>query len=332
MARWIYGIGGFLVILSFSFFFFYAVRAFNITPDRPSASYTAPDYRFVLVTEEIDNDYWRLVERGAREAATKYNVSLEYTGPKQANLEEHIKTIEMAAASKPDAILAQGLNQDVSATIINRVTEKGIPFLTVDTDAPDSKRVAYVGTDNYYAGFLAGQALLKDTNDEVKVGIITGRFDSANQKLRVEGFKDAIKYSDRVDVVAIDASQITRIQAAEKTYEMIKAHPEINAFYGTSALDAIGIVQVLESIGMTDQVYVIGFDVLPETMQLLKDGKLEATVEQKPYEMGYNAVELMIQIIEEEDVSTYHHTMTEVLRNKDLKQLERTTPGGIKLP
>ncbi|MFP3471633.1 substrate-binding domain-containing protein, partial [Micrococcus sp. SIMBA_144] len=90
--------------------------------------------------------------------------------------------------------------------------------------------------------------------------------------------------------VAIDESQITRIQAAEKTYEMIKDYPDVNAFYGTSALDAIGIVQVLESIGMTDRVYVIGFDVLPETLQLLKEGKLEATVEQKPYEMGYDAV------------------------------------------
>ncbi|MGA9286765.1 MAG: sugar-binding protein [Anaerobacillus sp.] len=332
MARWVYVGGSFLVILSFSFFVFYSVRAFNITPDRPSASYKAPDYRFVLVTEEVDNDYWRLVEQGARAAAEKYNVSLEYTGPKQANLEEHIKMIEMAAASQVDGIIAQGLNQEVSPALINHVSEKGIPFLTIDTDAPESKRVAYVGTDNYYAGFLAGQALLNDTADDVKVGIITGRFDSANQKLRVEGFKDAIKDSDRVEVVAIDASQITRIQAAEKTYEMIKEHPEINAFYGTSALDAIGIVQVLESIGMTDRVYVIGFDVLPETLQLLKEGKLEATVEQRPYEMGYDAVELMVQIIEGEDVSTYHHTMTEVIRQKELKQLEQPTPGGMKRP
>jgi ribose transport system substrate-binding protein len=330
MARWIYVIGGLLVTVTFSFFLFYSVRAFNLTPDRPSASYKAPDYRFVLVTEEVDNDYWRLVEKGARAAAEKYNVSLQYTGPKQANLDEHIKMIEMAAASKVDGIIAQGLNQEVSPALINRVSEKGIPFLTVDTDAPESKRVAYVGTDNYYAGFLAGQALLKDTEGEVKVGIITGRFDSANQKLRVEGFKDAIKGSDRVNVVAIDESQITRIQAAEKTYEMIKDYPDVNAFYGTSALDAIGIVQVLESIGMTDRVYVIGFDVLPETLQLLKDGKLEATVEQKPYEMGYDAVELMIQVLEGEKVSTYHHTMTDVVRQKDLTQTETMTPGGMK--
>lgn len=330
MARWIYVIGALLVTVTFSFFLFYSVRAFNLTPDRPSASYKAPDYRFVLVTEEVNNDYWRLVEKGARAAAEKYNVSLQYTGPKQANFDEHRKMIEMAAASKVDGIIAQGLNEEVSPALINQVSEKGIPFLTIDTDAPESKRVAYVGTDNYYAGFLAGQGLLKDTEGEVRVGIITGRFDSANQKLRVDGFKDAIKDSDRVKVIAIDESQITRIQAAEKTYEMIKAFPDINAFYGTSALDAIGIVQVLESIGMTDRVYVIGFDTLPETIQLIEQGKLEASVEQKPYQMGYDAVELMVQVRKGEKVSPYHHTMTNVVRQQDFTQTEAMTPGGMK--
>ncbi|WP_347548731.1 sugar-binding protein [Pseudalkalibacillus hwajinpoensis] len=332
MARLVYGVGSLLVILSFSFFVFYSVRAFNITPERSSASYVEPDYHFVLVTEEMDNDYWRLVEEGARKAAEEYNVALEYTGPKQANLAEHIKTIEMAAAARVDGIMAQGLNQDVSPALINRVVEKGIPFLTVDTDAPNSKRFAYIGTDNYYAGFLAGQALLKDTEGDVNVGIITGRFDSANQKLRVEGFKDAIQDDERVKVVAIDASQITRIQAAEKTYEMIKEHPEVNAFYGTSALDAIGIVQVLESIGMTDRVYVIGFDVLPETIKLIEEGKLEATVVQKPYEMGFEAVKLMVELKEGKEVSTYHHTLTEVIHLEDINRINDTTPGGIRLP
>ncbi|MFG6117940.1 sugar-binding protein [Thalassobacillus sp. B23F22_16] len=318
MTRLFYGAAFIMFVTVFSVFLYFSIKAFSINPDTVTQAYSYPRHHIVLIPEEINNDYWRLVEKGARDAARDFGIALEYTGPKQADQEEHLKSINMAAAAKVDGILTQGLSEEQFTPLINKVVQKGIPVMTVDTDAAKSDRISYIGTDNYYAGILAGKALLADTEGEIKVGIITGKFDTNHQKLRVQGFKDAIREQNRVEIIAIEASQITRIQAAEKTYKILQEHPEINAFYGTSALDALGISEVLEYMGKSQETYVIGFDILPETLELLEAGKIEATVIQQPYEMGYKSIEAMVQVLEGKAVDSINHTETRVIRQGDL--------------
>jgi ribose transport system substrate-binding protein len=308
------------LIVSASFSLYCAVKVYVYhQPDhKPSASSEKEMYHFVLVPEELDNDYWRLVEKGAKSAAEETGVILEYIGPKQANIGEHIKIIEKAAASKVDGIMTQGLNEKQFTPIINEIVENNIPVITVDTDAPNSKRTAYIGTDNYYAGFIAGRTLAADTDGRANVAIITGSFAASHQQLRVKGFKDAVKNEKGIRVIAIEESNITRVQAAEKAYKILKEHPEVNAFYGTSALDAIGIAKVVEQFHREEETYIIGFDTLPETIGYIKKGVIEATVVQEPYEMGYRAVKMMVDILEGKQVPSLNNTETKVIHKNDL--------------
>ncbi|MFS0863057.1 sugar-binding protein [Fredinandcohnia sp. 179-A 10B2 NHS] len=318
LTKVLYSIGVVLFLITFSLTCYYAYQIFHIGEESEPASTEAPRYHFVLVPEELDNDYWRLVESGAKAAAAHNNVILEYMGPTQANLEEHIKTLEMAAASRVDGILTQGLHEDQFTPLINQFVEKGIPVITVDTDATKSKRLSYVGTDNYYSGFIAGQALIKDTGGNANVAIITGSFSTSAQQLRVQGFKDAIKQAEGINIVAIEESNITRVKAAEAANKVLQEHPEVNAFYGTSALDGIGIAQVIEFYNKQDEIYVIAFDTIEDTLDLIEKGTIEATVVQQPYEMGYRAVQMMINHMEGKSVPTTVHTETKVIRKKDL--------------
>jgi len=243
---------------------------------------------------------------------------LEYAGPKQANIEDHLKTIEMSAASKVDGILTQGLSDEQFTPLINRVVAGGIPVITVDTDAANSKRMAYIGTDNYYSGFLAGKALIADTKGNANVAIITGSFYANHMQQRVKGFQDAVKAEERIHIIAVEESEISRVKAAEKANQILQDHPEVNAFFGTSALDGIEIAQVIEKYQKQDQIYIIGFDTLPETLRLIRKGTIKATVVQEPFQMGYGAVKMMIDLIEGKKVSPIVHTDTRVLRVNDL--------------
>lgn len=313
----------FLVSCSFSIVYGYKV----VTHDLPNKQATPEkyNYHFVLVPEELDNEYWRLVEKGAQTAAKDYGVMLEYMGPKQANIDDHLKTIEMSAASKVDGIMTQGLSDEQFTPLINRVVAGGIPVITVDTDAANSNRMAYIGTDNYYSGFLAGKALIADKLGEANVAIITGSFYANHQQQRVKGFKDAVKEEKGIHIIDVEESEISRVKAAEKAYQILKDHPEVNAFYGTSALDGIGIAQVVEKYKKQDQVYIIGFDTLPETIDYIRKGTIKATVVQEPFEMGYSAVKMMIDLIKGKKVPPVVHTDTRILRIGDLpvSQLDR---------
>jgi len=308
---------GFIAAVFFSVYFGMKALQFDDTVMKTEVK-AKQTYHFVLVPEEMDNDYWRLVEKGARAAEKDFGVTVEYTGPEKADTEQHIKTIDMAIASKADGIITQGLNEKAFDPIINKAMQKGIPVVTVDTDSPTSERIAYVGTDNYYAGVLAGQALIHDTKGKAVVGIITGRFDAAHQRLRVQGFRDAVKNVPGIKIVAIEESKITRIGAAEKTSKILDEHPDVTAFYGTSALDAIGISQVAEKRHLTGSLYIIGFDTLPETLNLIRTRKIDATVTQQPYEMGYKSVELMLDIVEKKKVPEITNTETRVIHLQDL--------------
>lgn len=281
-----------------------------------------PEYHFVLIGEEVDNAYWRLVERGARAGAQHFDVFVEYKGPQRSNLEEHVKLIDMAVASKVDGIITQALNEVDFAPIINDAMEKGIPVITIDTDAPRSDRVAYVGTDNFYSGMLAGKAVIEDTRGEIKIGIITGNVESEHQKLRVKGFMEAIKDVKRIEVVAIEESNISRLEAEQKAYKLLENFEDLNAFYGTSALDGIGIVAAMNKTGKND-LYVIAFDALAETVELLKQDRIQAIVAQEPFEMGFRSVEVLMEALHSAPVETITHTETTIIRKKDLNDGEQ---------
>jgi len=279
---------------------------------------SVPAYHFILIPEEMDNPYWRLVEDGAKVAGAKADVAVEYKGPAQANVEEHISAIDTAIATKVDGIITQGTVNPEMTAVINEAIQKGIPVITLDSDDPDSRRTAYIGTNNFKAGYQAGEALIKATHGEAEVGVVTGNFSSTNEKQRVAGFEEAVSKAPDVHIVDVEESYITRVQAAEKTYNMLIKYPKINAFFGTSALDGTGISAIIGQLDRKKDTYIIAFDALKETQTLIKKGSIDATVSQEPYQMGYQSVMMMLDILKGKQVKPLNYTDSQILRASDL--------------
>ncbi|MDQ0218125.1 sugar-binding protein [Peribacillus cavernae] len=325
MKRSVYFLLLLLFALNLFFMLYYGKETFQVQErvDPPHAY----DYHFVLISEEIDNEYWRLIEKGARDAAKKNNVYLEYLGPKQVDNVEQLKFIDKAIAGKVDGMMVQGVAGPVFAQLVNKAFERGISVVTVDTDVADSERRAYVGSDNYQAGVIAGNALIKDTKGKQYVGIVTGRYEASNQQLRIKGFKDAIKQEHRIELVDMEESNITKSGALQATYDLLRAHPYLTAFYGTSAIDASGIAQVVNQFQLEPRPYIIGFDILPQTLSLLEKGFIDATVAQYPYEMGYQAVEALLQIKQGEKSKALQYTQTKVIHRDEIPAVHNREPN-----
>lgn len=323
MQKLLYIMLAILFCISFSFTLYFGKKTFHV---RKEALQEKPEYQyhFVLIPEEVDNEYWRIVEQGARSEAEKHRVYLEYLGPKQANNEDQLKTIDKAIAGKVDGILTQAVSDPDFTFLINKAVEKRIPVITIDTDAPDSERVAYIGTDNYYAGYLAGQALLSDTKGEQYVGIVIGRYSGIHQKLRVQGFRDAVKKEKRIHIVGIKESKITKVGAVQATYDLLKEHPNLTAVYGTSSLDGIGIARVVKNRLPHRDLYIIAFDTLPETIRLIEEGTIDATVVQYPYEMGKKGVDMLLKLKKGERIEPILYTETKIIRRKDISKGDRS--------
>lgn len=267
---------------------------------------------FIMISQEMDNPFWRMVEKGARKAAAEQNMEMEYIGPLRINLEEQTKMLEKAIASKVDAILLQGVRNPDYTRLIDKAMNSGISVITIDADVPESKRAAYVGTDNVELGKRLGQLVVQHSDKNVALGIIQGSSLAENQRQRLDGFRSVISEYPGIRIIDIRSSNISRIEAAREAEIMLNEHPDINIMVGLSALDGVGIVQAAKNLKRGD-LAIFGFDDVEETKQAIRHGDIKASVIQKPYTMGYSSVKLLEQYLRGTKLPDFYFTSIEVL-------------------
>lgn len=277
---------------------------------------------FILIAQELDNPYWRKIEQGAKKAALTYNVQVEYIAPLQTSVEEQMKLFEKAIVSKVDGIVVQSLDEQIFAPIINKAVKEHIPVVTIDTDSPKSERVAYVGTDNYTAGEKLGEAVAEMTGGEGEIGVIIGSETSTSQKLRFNGFLSVVQKYPQMKVVEVKSSNISKIQAVLQAESMLKKHPDISIMVGMSALDAIGILNATTNM-RRNNVQIFGFDDVEETLQAISNGHIQATIVQKPFDMGFQSIKILRQHLQGKAMKVEHFTPTEVITKNNI-HLEET--------
>ncbi|WP_246050102.1 substrate-binding domain-containing protein [Aquibacillus sediminis] len=314
--------------ISFGLMLYYGVKTFQVD-EVSTAGQASYDVHIALIMEEEGNEYWHFIEQGAKQQARHYSLYLDDIGPKKSDPEEKLLMIDRMIRANVDGIITQGIQGSRFKELVSKAVENGVPIVTIDTDVPSSERASYVGTDNYQAGVLAGETLIADTTGKKFVGAVIGKFDALNQQERLQGFKDAIAEVERIELVEVVESNITEIGATQATYTLLKRNPKVNVLIGTSALDGIGIVQGIEEMNLRMGHYILAFDTLPRTLELIEQEKIDATIVQHPFEMGKLAVQQMMKLQNGEQVKTKEFTDTGVIRKQDVHQGQMTSTGDL---
>jgi ribose transport system substrate-binding protein len=255
----------------------------------------AGDWNIVLVTPYGAVPYWQQIEAGMKQANADFGTKVEYIGPSDLNLDEQLKAIDTAIASKVDGIITNGYVPESFNPLFQKAKDAGIPVVLVDADAPDSVRVTYIGTSNEAAGYSAGQAMAKCMDGKGVVGILTGVIGSSNIDDRVTGFKRALKEFPGMSVATMEVTNVDLQIANEKAGAMLTAYPEITGLYGTTEPDIIGAAQVVDQKGLS--LCLVGFDDATQTIDYIKKGVIYGTIVQKPFMMGYMGVQVMLDIL-----------------------------------
>ncbi|OBZ16634.1 substrate-binding domain-containing protein [Bacillus sp. FJAT-26390] len=280
------------------------------------ASKKAP-YHVVLISQELDNPYWRSIEQGATEAASKYEMQLEYTGPVRINPNEQIKLLEKAIAAKADALLVQGINDPQFVDLINQAVSRHIPVITIDTDEPSSRRLSYVGTNNLAAGKIMGGLVADAAAQKGQVAVLIGNEQAPNQQLRLEGLRSVIAKFPELTLVEVRSSNISRLQAVGEAEELLHKYPQLDYMVGLSALDGIGIAEAAERT-KDSGLQIFAFDALEETLARIRSGEIKATIVQQPYNMGYDAISLLNDFLHGAELPEQHFTKMTVQRSQTL--------------
>lgn len=216
-----------------------------------------------------------------------------WKGPQSGTLQEQRRLIDEFRASGVDGISISPRESEPLTPVIDEMVDAGVIVLCMDSDAPKSKRLAYIGTNNYEAGKIAGEAAGKVFgNKGAKLMGFVGDRGAENAKERIKGFQEtAKKYNiELVDVREDDADPAKARRNAE---DVIQAFPEINGFLGIWSYDAPAITQAVIAAKKQDKIKIVSFDAEPQTLVHLQKGDIKATVVQKPYLFGYLSVQLI---------------------------------------
>jgi len=254
--------------------------------------------KIILICHVYSNPYWQYVKLGAEKAAKERNAVIDFEGPDAASVEEGIKFINLAYAARVSGIITYVQDEDRYKPIIDKVITGGIPIVTVDSDAEGSKRLAYVGTDNVAAGRIGAEEMIRQIGSIGNVGIIMGGKNVKNQIERVKGFTDYLKSQSKIIVSDIESSDSYLLEAELAAKKIVTNDSTIKALFCTSALDGQGAAKALSSMGLTGKIKIVCFDDLPETLDYIRSGVIASTIVQKPYNMGYKAVNIIMDNME----------------------------------
>lgn len=262
-----------------------------------AAATPAPAIRVVVIGKSV-HPYWANVERGVKAAAQKLGVQATFFVPSKEDVAAQISTMETYIAQKVHGIAIAPSDPKALAPAIKKGRDAGIPVITLDTDAPDSVRLAYIGTDNLAAGRIAGQEMGKLLPQGGKVAIGTGSLTALNSLQRIEGFKQAIQ-GTRIRIVATNNDKEDAATAVSLAAATLRAHPDLAGAYGVYAYNGPAWARAAKEAKAAGKLRIVAFDATDEHIALLKEGAIHVLVAQREYFQGYKSVELLTLMAKE---------------------------------
>ena len=266
--------------------------------------------RIALVMKTANNPFFIEMQKGAEEAARRLNVELVVqAAEREVDVEKQMQIVENLIQTRVAALCVTPSGSREIVPAIEKANRAGIPVVIVDTRvdakalADSGGRVAtFIGSDNYEGGKVAGEFLAKHLNGKGKVAVLEGIPGHETGDSRLRGFRDALKATPGIEIVASQTANWERDQGFNVFQNILQSHPDVNAVFACSDLMALGAVEAIAAAKKTGQIAVVGFDALSEARDAIRQGSMVATVAQSPDRMGAMAVENAVKLLKGEQV------------------------------
>jgi ribose transport system substrate-binding protein len=252
--------------------------------------------KYYLVSANIKLPYWQQAADGFNDAAKAVGVKSEMVGPNTFNPQDEVTEFRTAVSRKPAGILVSVTDQKLLQPEIDSAIAAGIPVITMDADAPDSKRLFFIGTNNLQAGRLGAQTLVQKLGGKGNIVFFTMP-GQTNMDERLKGYMDVVSTKPGMKVVEVVDIHGDSRQAFDKTeaYMGKTGADKIDAFVCLEASAGKDVASAVKR-GSGKGVTIMAMDTDSDTLKLVEDGTIAATIAQKPYTMGYYGLRQLADI------------------------------------
>lgn len=238
------------------------------------------------------SDFWKAAEAGVKKAQGElpdYTLELKY--PEQSSVAIQQRLMDDLVTAGVKGIMVSAVDPKTSTDGLNKLASETALF-TTDSDAPQTKRVAYIGSSNVDAGKQAAEIAKKAMPNGGKCLGFVGLLGADNAKERIQGMKDGLA-GTKIELVDVRGDDIDQARAKKNVEDALVASPDVTCMVGFYSYNTPRIYEALRDAGKLGSITVVGFDDDPITLGGVKEGTIAATVVQQPFEWAYQGMKLM---------------------------------------
>ncbi|MDR6882486.1 substrate-binding domain-containing protein [Bacillus sp. 3255] len=262
----------------------------------------------VLKTNNIRSVYWQMVSSGVKAASKEFDIHVSITGPlSETDTDEQIRNLNDVLAGKPDAIILAATDAVKLAPMAKKIKESGVKLILIDSLIYNADGESLIATDHIEAGKKIGMSFAGLRNGgPAKVLTISDSKSALAEQERVKGFKEAIASLAGVEHAGTFYFDSTEDAAYEQVKKLLSLFPDIQGIAGLNEDATLGAARALKEYKRTDNVKLVGFDSSVYQVKLLEEGRLQAMIVQKPFNMGYLSVETAVKVLKGIKVEPFH--------------------------
>jgi ribose transport system substrate-binding protein len=246
------------------------------------------------------SDFWTIARAGCDKAQKEVpNIKVEFKIPADGTAAEQTRIFDDLLVKGVNGIALSPVDPANQTAMIDKGAAKAL-IVTQDSDAPKSKRSFYVGTDNVAAGRQAGELIKKAVPNGGSIMLFVGKRDAQNAKERIQGVEETLKGTN-IKILDVRTDDTDRVRAKQNVADTLVKNPDIACLVGLWSYNGPAILNAVKDANKIGKVKIVTFDEENDTLQGVKDGAIEATVVQNPYEFGRQAVTLMAKKLRNEN-------------------------------
>ena len=273
----------------------------SATTGGEAKKFTKKELKITMIAKSSTNPVFLSAQTGAEAAAkeesdkTGVKITIDWQTPPNEDGQVQAQKITEAVNGGSDAVLLSCSDASKVTSAINDAVDKGVQVMTFDSDAPDSKRLAFYGANDAEAGAQVMSELAKLNGGKGNVAILAGNQNAPNLKKRVDGAMTEAKKYPGIKIVGTFFHPETPQDAAAEVLKEMKAYPQIDSWA------MIGGWPLFTKTLLTDldpaKVKIVAVDALPAELPYISKGIAPVLLAQPTYNWGYKSVGIIVDKI-----------------------------------
>lgn len=282
----------------------------------PKVDLQTPNRTFAIIYP-MTHPFFESITKNAVETAKKMNVNIIIKAPDEAYLEQQIRMVENLIKQGVDGIAIDPVDAAALTPYINKAINAGIKVICFDSDAPQSNRLSYIGSDNIAAGKHIGEVIAKRLNGRGMIIADTGMESMLNISQRRDGLLEYLKKYPEIVLLQMNTNEGDAAKALTDIEHLIDDHPHFDAFVGMDSLSGPAAILVWKAMGLKKTV--ITFDAMPDILEGIKNGQITSAISQREYLWGQLIVKRLNEACDGIEIPSFENTGTEEITLNNVK-------------